>query len=193
MKCQQDGTAAGNLEDGVPPEEVQGWSRNGVGLPAHHQQTLIPPPRIPCIAVVMVLSLAFHTEDPDGVGDALNIYLFTDLSPSEGLEAALLTRKWDTILGGEILGGSTLASSADMSLLMGETEGRPHRGLVPSRLPDRGMRRVLHGVPGGQQRTPCDIQYVSPVSLRLRAQARQHPTFPTSLFRLIQQDFNKSF
>ena len=62
-----------------------------------------PLPRIPHAVVVMVVALDFHTEDPDGVGDALNIFLFPYLSPSEGLEADLLMWKWDAILGGDLL------------------------------------------------------------------------------------------
>ena len=57
------------------------------------------PPRIPHTVAVMVMALVFHTEDPDGVWDALNTLLISDLSPLSGSEAALLTRKWDTILG----------------------------------------------------------------------------------------------
>ena len=61
------------------------------------------PPCIPHTVAVMLVVIALHTEDPEGVGDALNIILFPDLSPSAGSEAALLTRKWDTILGGRQL------------------------------------------------------------------------------------------
>ena len=57
------------------------------------------PSRIPQTVAVMVMALTLHTEDPDRVGDALNIILFPNLSPSAGSEAALLTRKWDAILG----------------------------------------------------------------------------------------------
>ena len=63
----------------------------------------------------MVMALVFHTKDPGRVGDTLDIFLFPDLSPSAGSDAALLTRKWDVILG-----GGTLTSFADTSLLMGE-------------------------------------------------------------------------
>ena len=63
----------------------------------------------------MVVVLTFHTEDPDGLGDALNILLFPDLSPLTGLEAALLTQKWDAIFG-----GGTLTYFSDTSLLMGK-------------------------------------------------------------------------
>ena len=68
----------------------------------------------------MVMTLAFHTKDPDRVGDTINIFLFTDLSPSAGSEVALLTRKWDVILE-----GGTLTSFADTSLLMGEQKVAP--------------------------------------------------------------------
>ena len=62
----------------------------------------------------------FHNHDSDGVGDALNIFLFPDLSPSAGLEAALLTRKWDAILGGD-----ALTSFVDTSILIGKQKVSP--------------------------------------------------------------------
>ena len=58
---------------------------------------------IPHTIAVMVMALAFHTKDPDGMGDAHDIFFFPDLSPLTGSEVALLTRKWDAILGGGIL------------------------------------------------------------------------------------------
>ena len=72
-------------------------------------------PHIPHVVAVMVTGLAFHTKDPDRVEDTLNIFLCPDLSPLAGSEAALLTRKW-----GAILGGGTLTSFTDTSLLMRE-------------------------------------------------------------------------
>ena len=42
-------------------------------------------PRIPHTVAVMVMALAFHTEDPDRVGDTLNIFLF----PEERLPSAV--------------------------------------------------------------------------------------------------------
>ena len=44
------------------------------------------PPQIPHSVAVMVMALSFHTKDPDGVGYAISIFLFTDLSPSAGSE-----------------------------------------------------------------------------------------------------------
>ena len=66
------------------------------------------------------MALAFHTKDPDGVGVALNIFLFPNLSPLAGLEAALLNRKW-----GAIFGGVTFTYFADKRLLMGKQKFAP--------------------------------------------------------------------
>ena len=71
------------------------------------------PPCIPYVIAVTVTDLALNTKDPDRVRDVLNIFLLTDLSPSARLEAALMKRKWDAILG-------TLNSFADTSLLVGK-------------------------------------------------------------------------
>ena len=57
-------------------------------------------PRISHSVAVLVLGLAFYSEDPDGVGYTINIFLFPYLSPSAGSEAALLAHRWDVILGG---------------------------------------------------------------------------------------------
>ena len=81
------------------------------------------PPYTPHAVAVMVMEIAFHTKDPDRLGDTLNIFLFPDLSPSSGSEAALLTHKWDAILG-----VGTLNSFTDMSLLMGKQKVAPIAG-----------------------------------------------------------------
>ena len=70
-------------------------------------------PHIPHTVVVMVMALTFRTKDPGRVGDSLNIFLFTDLSPSAGSKMALLTQKWYAILG-----GGTLTSFTYKNLLM---------------------------------------------------------------------------
>ena len=62
----------------------------------------------------MVFPLAFYSEDPDGVGDAVNVFLFLDLFPVAGLEAALLTRQWDGVFG-----GGKLTSFSNTSFLLG--------------------------------------------------------------------------
>ena len=40
------------------------------------------PPHIPHSIAVMLMAVAFHTKDPDGVGDTLKIFLFPGFSPS---------------------------------------------------------------------------------------------------------------
>ena len=59
------------------------------------------------------MALAFHSEDPNIVGDAVNVFLFLDLSPLACSEAALLARRWDAVFG-----GGTLTSFADTRLLL---------------------------------------------------------------------------
>ena len=55
-------------------------------------------PRILHSAAFMVLALAFYTKYLNGVGDSLNVFLFTDLSPSVVYEEALPTCRWDATL-----------------------------------------------------------------------------------------------
>ena len=43
----------------------------------------------------LILNLKFHEEDPDGVGDKVDFFLFPDLSLSAIYEAELVVRKWD--------------------------------------------------------------------------------------------------
>ena len=47
------------------------------------------------------------------MGDAVNIFLLPDISPSAGSRSALLARKWEYALGGD-----NLTSFADTSMLM---------------------------------------------------------------------------
>ena len=70
-------------------------------------------PHIYHAVAVLVLGLAFYYENPDSVGDAINVFLFHDLSPSAGSEAALLGRRWDAILG-----DGALIYFADTNLLL---------------------------------------------------------------------------
>ena len=56
-------------------------------------------PRIPHAVAVMVLDLAFYTEDPYSMEDAVNIFIFLDLTPAARSKASLLVRGWGAILG----------------------------------------------------------------------------------------------
>ena len=137
--------------------------------------------------------IAFHTKDPDGVVEALNIFLFPDLSPLAGLEAALLKSKWEAILGDR-----NLTSFAETSLMMGNQKVVPITGW------DKGASQLEAWAVfctvflGDETKHPMThkmfllIEETSGVSLRLQAQARQQPTFPAALLYLIQKDFNES-
>ena len=140
------------------------------------------------------MSLNFQIDDPYGVGYALNILLFPDLSPSARSEAALLTRKWDVILG-----GNTLTSFADMSLLMGKQKIDPITGWdeASSQLEAWTVFCMLFlgddGVHPVTYKMFLLLEDTSGVSPRMRAQDHQQPTFPSALLCLIQHEFNKSF
>ena len=47
-------------------------------------------PRISHAAAILVLGLTFYYKELDGMGDAINVFLFPDMSPSAVSEAALL-------------------------------------------------------------------------------------------------------
>ena len=83
-------------------------------MPRDRQSSPLPVTKNPRLVAVLVLGLALYSEDPDGMGDAINVFMFTDLSLSAVLEAALLERRWYAVLGG----GVALTSFADTSLLL---------------------------------------------------------------------------
>ena len=56
-------------------------------------------PQISHVIAVIMLDLAFYTKTSDGVGDAVNIFIFLYLLTSAIFIWALLAQKWDTILG----------------------------------------------------------------------------------------------
>ena len=140
------------------------------------------PPHIPHTVTFMVMALTFHTEDPDGVRDDLNIFLFPNLSPLAGLEAALLTWKW-----GVILGGGTLTSFADTSLMMGKQKVTSIAGWdkAASQLEAWAIFFTVflgyEGVHPTTHKMFLLLEETSGVRPRLRAQFRQQPTFPAAL------------
>ena len=79
-------------------------------------------PRIYHSVAVLVLGLAYYSKNPDGVGDAINIFMFPDLLPLAGSEAALLLRRWDAILG-----GSALNFFTDTNILMSKQQVEPFK------------------------------------------------------------------
>ena len=67
------------------------------------QALRLKPPNITHVVSVLLLGLDFHTEDPDRVSDAVNIFMFLDLSPETGTESALVAWRWDTALDSNTL------------------------------------------------------------------------------------------
>ena len=61
----------------------------------------------------LLIRLAFHTEDPDGVGGIVKNFLFPDLSLSAGSQVALAARQWDMALD-----SSTLTTYSDTASLL---------------------------------------------------------------------------
>ena len=113
-------------------------------------------PHIPHAVAVMVMAIAFHTKDLDGVGYKLNIFLFPNLSPSSGFEAALLIGKWYSILG-----GGTLTYFSDTILLMGKQK------VVTIEVWDKAKSQlkawaVFFTFSGRIRGPPCHLQYVPP-------------------------------
>ena len=80
LQRQHSGTAPGDMEYSRATEEGPGLSRDGGSLTCTADGLSFCPPRIPHTFTVRVATFAFHTEDPDGVGDARNIFLFLDIS-----------------------------------------------------------------------------------------------------------------
>ena len=52
--------------------------------------------KITCMVVFLLLRLAFHTEEPDGVSDAFNIFMFTDIYLAAGTNESMIANRWDT-------------------------------------------------------------------------------------------------
>ena len=77
----------------------------------------------PCIyhvVAILILGLTFYSKDLDGMGDAINVFIFPDLSPLAGSEDVLLARRCYAILG-----GGDLTSIAYTSLLLEKQRVKP--------------------------------------------------------------------
>ena len=110
------------------------------------------------------------------------------------LEAALLTRKWDAILG-----DGTLTSFADTSLLMGTQNVAPITGWdkAASQLEAFAVFCTVflgyYGFCPDMYKMFLLLEETSGIILIIWVQSRQQPTFPSTLLPMIQQYFNESF
>ena len=151
-------------------------------------------PHIPQSFLVMVMELTFQTKDPDGVGDALNILLFTDFSPSPGYGGGLPHAEVGNNIGGRDLDLLRVHYFSD-----GGSEGCSHGRMGRSRVPARGLGRVLHFVSGRRRGSSCHLLYFSPHGGDIQGQPeavgasppKNH--LPSALIFLIQQEFSEIF
>ena len=151
-------------------------------------------PRISKYVLVMMLDLAFYTKYPDGMGDAVKKFLFPDLSPASGSEAALLTRQWDSVLG-----GGTLTSFSDTSRLIVWQNVNPVATREKAAL-QLDIWSMFSTVFLGDVRVhPTAFEMVTLVKdtasviAQIRSQGRCQASFPDALLHLIQTEFKESF
>ena len=142
----------------------------------------------------MVMALDFHTKDPGVPGDTLKLSLFTDLCPSAGSEAALITLQWAAILG-----AGTLNYFAEKIMLMKKQKVNPTAGWdkAVSQLEAWSVFYTFSlgddiGHPATYEMFFLVEEKIG-VCTQLRAQYCQKPTVPAALLCLIRQEFNESF
>ena len=123
LQCQHGITATRHLEDGGATQEGPGKSRDGGGLPAHRRHHTLPPAAYPPHRCGHGDGTHLPQQGHRRGGGLSEYFLFPDLSPSAGSEAALLTRKWDAILG-----GGTLTSFANTNPLLRNQKVAPIAG-----------------------------------------------------------------
>ena len=128
------------------------------------------------------------------MGDAINVFLFPDLSPSESPKVALLARSWYAILG-----GGSLTSFEETSLLLAKQQVYPVTiweaaekqlealgVLCHVFLEDAAVHPVTYEV--------CNlIEETTYIGAILREQTQRHPAIPITVLCLLQMDFNKIF
>ena len=151
-------------------------------------------PHISHAIVVLVLGLAFYSEDPNGVGESINVFLFPYMSPLAGSEAALLVLSFDAILG-----GGALISFSESILLMVKNQFDPVKNWKAAEKQLEAWGVFYHAFLGDAAVHPAiyklynlfkDTTYIG---LKLRVQNQRQPTLPVALLRLLHTGFNKSF
>ena len=62
------------------------------------QDLRLKPLKITHTVAALLISLAFHIEDPGGVSNTVSIFKFPNLSLAAGTEISLVAQQWDTVL-----------------------------------------------------------------------------------------------
>ena len=101
----------------------------------------------------LIFNLAFHTEDPYGVRDRVNIFLFPDLSLSASSEAVLVLRWWDMALDSSIL---TMYADTD-SLLQIQKVALIVRWEASNIMFEQWYVCLPRGPVGSTRKTPCSL------------------------------------
>ena len=128
------------------------------------------------------------------MGDAINVFLFPDLSPSAGSEAALLVRRWDAILGG---GALTFIAYTSLMLVKQKAEPLTSWEEAEKQLESWGV--FCHVFLGDADVHPTTyklytlIEETAYVGARLWDQIQNHPSLPVSLLHFLHKEFNESF
>ena len=128
------------------------------------------------------------------MGDAVNIFLFPDLTPASGSKAALLAHRWDVIIG-----GGELTPFSETILLMERQNVVPITGWEAAAKQLEAWGVICAIFLGDTYVHPDTYEVLSlpkeatGVVARLWAQARSQTTSPTALLSLIQTEFNESF
>ena len=145
-------------------------------------------------ATVLILGLSFYSEDPDGVGDAINVFLFPDLSLLASSEAVQLARRWDAILG-----SGALTPFSETSLLLVKHKVDPVRIWEDADKKLEVWGVFCHIFLGDVAVHPATykvctlVKDTAHVSARLRAQTQSQPASPVALLCLLHTKFNERF
>ena len=124
----------------------------------------------------------------------MNIFMFPDLSLTEGTETALVPRRWYTLLD-----SNTLTSYSDTTALMTKEHIAPIIGWEGAVNMLEQWLVLLDVILGPPEPHPAIyklsvlVEAADKISARLHAQAHHQPGMPATLIHLIQTELNKSF
>ena len=150
-------------------------------------------PKITHMVAFLILGVAFHTEDPNGESDAVNIFMFPDLYLAAGTKAALVARRWETSLD-----SNTLTYYSDTAALMTKQRISPIMVWEGEANIIKQWLVFLDAIIGPPElhlevyKLSTLFNGTEEVSTRLHAQSHQQPYIPAALILIVQTEFNES-
>ena len=148
----------------------------------------------PNAVMVIVLDLDLCSKYLDGMRDAVNIFILSDVTPAAVSSAALVVCCWGAIIGGRVLpyfaekillmARQKVASITEWEFAVEYLEA--WEVVCAVFLGDASVHPCIYEVLGL-------LEEATRVGERHRAKYHLQPTFPTALLRLIQTEFNGSF